>query len=95
MAVTAPAAMAVVKPTSRRMRVLFVINSLVYGGAETQVIALSRALAERGHEVFIHTLSDDNPRHAELVDFVGLRDCRSQTPQVRPGPGPPHATSHQ
>lgn len=68
MAVTAPAAMAVVKPTSRRMRVLFVINSLVYGGAETQVIALSRALAERGHEVFIHTLSDDNPRHAELVD---------------------------
>jgi glycosyltransferase involved in cell wall biosynthesis len=49
------------------MRILFVINGLVYGGAETRVIALSRALAERGHSVSIYTLSDNNPREAELA----------------------------
>jgi glycosyltransferase involved in cell wall biosynthesis len=50
----------------RPLRVLFVINSLLYGGAETQVIALSRELASRGHAVVIHTLRPDNPRAKDL-----------------------------
>ena len=48
------------------MRILFVINRLIHGGAETQVIALSRELAARGHAVAVHTLSPDNPRADEL-----------------------------
>jgi glycosyltransferase involved in cell wall biosynthesis len=52
--------------TKRPMRVLLIINNLIYGGAETQVIALSRGLAARGHEVMIHTLRPDNPRAQDL-----------------------------
>jgi glycosyltransferase involved in cell wall biosynthesis len=48
------------------MRIVFVINRLIYGGAETQVIALSRELALRGHSVIVYTLSGDNPRAQEL-----------------------------
>jgi glycosyltransferase involved in cell wall biosynthesis len=48
------------------MRILLVINRLIYGGAETQVIALSRELAMRGHAVLVYTLCSDNPRAGEL-----------------------------
>lgn len=48
------------------MRIVFVINSLIYGGAETQVIAMSKELVRRGHAVSIYTLFDDNPRAREL-----------------------------
>jgi glycosyltransferase involved in cell wall biosynthesis len=43
-----------------------VINSLIWGGAETQVIALSRELASRGHQLAIYALRANNPREAEL-----------------------------
>jgi len=49
------------------LRVLLIINNLIYGGAETQVIALSRGLASRGHEVMLHTLRSDNPRVGDLT----------------------------
>ena len=52
--------------TARPLRILFVINNLMYGGAETQVIALSRELASRGHAVVIHTLRAHNPRARDL-----------------------------
>ena len=48
------------------MRVLFVIDGLDYGGAETQLIALSRELSRRGHRVAIFTLRANNPRVGEL-----------------------------
>ena len=48
------------------MKILFVVNKLIFGGAETQLIALSRALAARGHAVAIYTLHRDNPRVGEL-----------------------------
>jgi glycosyltransferase involved in cell wall biosynthesis len=48
------------------MRIVFVISALIYGGAETQVIALSRELVLRGHAVTIYTLNSDNPRANEL-----------------------------
>jgi glycosyltransferase involved in cell wall biosynthesis len=50
------------------MRVLFVISSLAFGGAERQIILLSRALARRGHEVSIYTLTRDTTRADELAD---------------------------
>jgi glycosyltransferase involved in cell wall biosynthesis len=49
------------------VRIVFVINRLIHGGAETQVIALSRELAARGHGVIVHTLCPDNPRADELT----------------------------
>ena len=61
------------------MHVLFVIGSLVYGGAETQAMALARALTTRGHRVTIYSVTGSVPRLAELegsgVDVVvgGLR----------------------
>jgi glycosyltransferase involved in cell wall biosynthesis len=48
------------------MRIVFVINSLIYGGAESQLIVISRALVRRGHSVLICTLRDKNPRIGEL-----------------------------
>jgi glycosyltransferase involved in cell wall biosynthesis len=54
------------------MKIVFVINSLIYGGAETQVIAMSRELARRGHSIAIYTLSDTNPR-AEELDGSGVK----------------------
>ena len=48
------------------MRILFVISSLIYGGAETQLIRLARELARRQHAVAIYTLNKDNPRATEL-----------------------------
>lgn len=60
------------------MRIVFVINSLIYGGAETQVLALSRQLASQGHAVAIYTLRPDNPRTSEL-DGSGvevIEDCK-------------------
>ena len=48
------------------MRVLFVVNALVYGGAETQLIALAVELCRRGHDVVIYTLQANNPRAREL-----------------------------
>jgi len=61
------------------VRIVFVINSLIYGGAETQVMALSRQLAAQGHAVAIYTLRRENPRAPELdgsgVDIVA--DCKA------------------
>ncbi|MBV8761859.1 MAG: glycosyltransferase [Deltaproteobacteria bacterium] len=51
------------------MKILFVINSLIHGGAETQLIALSRALVARGHAVTVYTLQARNPRRAELESY--------------------------
>ena len=48
------------------MRILFVINKLIFGGAETQLIALSAELVRRGHSVVVYTLHRDNPRLGEL-----------------------------
>jgi glycosyltransferase involved in cell wall biosynthesis len=49
------------------MRIVFVISHLIYGGAETQMIGLSRELARMGHAVAIYTLNRENPRASELA----------------------------
>ena len=43
-----------------------VISSLHFGGAETQVINLSKELAKQGHQVLLVSLTNDVPRIAEL-----------------------------
>lgn len=48
------------------MRIVIVASNLSYGGAETQIIALSRKLVQRGHAVAIYTLNRNNPRTHEL-----------------------------
>src|SRR3954462_11857431 len=48
------------------MRVLFVISELTFGGAQKQVVELSRQLVRHGHDVAIYTLNDDVPRAKEL-----------------------------
>ena len=50
------------------MRIVLVISNLIHGGAETQVIAMSRELARRGHAVAIYTLNRNNPRACELEE---------------------------
>ena len=56
------------------MRVLFIISELTLGGAQKQVVELSRQLERHGHDVAIYTLNDDVPRARELegsgVDLV-------------------------
>ncbi len=49
------------------MRIVFVISHLIYGGAETQLIGLSRELSRMGHTVAIYTLNRENPRAGELA----------------------------
>jgi glycosyltransferase involved in cell wall biosynthesis len=48
------------------MRVLFVISGLGLGGAERQVVLLSKELVKRGHNVSIYTLTRETPRIDEL-----------------------------
>jgi len=49
------------------MRVLFVISGLAFGGAERQIILLSRELARLGHRVSVYTLTRDTSRIDELA----------------------------
>jgi glycosyltransferase involved in cell wall biosynthesis len=48
------------------MRVLFIISELTFGGAQKQVVELSKELVRRGHEAAIFTLNRDVPRAPEL-----------------------------
>ena len=48
------------------MRVLFTISELTLGGAQKQVVELSKELVRRGHEATIYTLNREVPRAREL-----------------------------
>jgi glycosyltransferase involved in cell wall biosynthesis len=50
------------------MRVLFVIRSLHVGGAERQLLALARGLADRGHAVRIAAMYSDGAMRRELAN---------------------------
>jgi glycosyltransferase involved in cell wall biosynthesis len=62
------------------MRILFVVNKLIFGGAETQLIALSAELSRRGHDVAIYTLQRDNPRLGEVAS-TGVQVIEDQKRQ--------------
>ena len=49
------------------MRVLFVISGLGLGGAERQIVLLSRELARLGHDVSVYTLTRETARVDELA----------------------------
>jgi glycosyltransferase involved in cell wall biosynthesis len=53
------------------LRILFVNSGLVYGGAETQLIAILRRLKQIGHEPVLYLLTRAAPRRAEL-DEIGV-----------------------
>lgn len=48
------------------MRILIVNSGLRFGGAERQIVELSKALLRRGHAVAIYTLTNDVPRLPQL-----------------------------
>lgn len=48
------------------MRIFYVISELGFGGAEKQLVELSKQLCRRGHAVSIYTLNDQVARKAEL-----------------------------
>ena len=50
------------------MRVLFVSSGLGLGGAERQIVMLSKQLVDRGHAVAIYTLNRETTRADELAD---------------------------
>lgn len=50
------------------MRILIVNSGLRFGGAERQIVEISRELVCRGHAVAIYTLTDDVPRLPQLQD---------------------------
>ena len=54
------------------MRVLFVIGGLAFGGAERQIVLLSRELTRLGHKVSVYTLTRENERGDELPREVEL-----------------------
>ncbi len=55
---------------SYRLRVFFIIRSLDTGGAERQLVTLSRELAARGHAVAIATMYDGGALEAQLAPGV-------------------------
>jgi len=48
------------------MKILFLIRSLNYGGAERQLVFLSRGLHQRGHDVVVATFYSGGPLENEL-----------------------------
>jgi glycosyltransferase involved in cell wall biosynthesis len=81
------------------MKVLFVVSGLGLGGAERQIVLLSKQLVRLGHEVSIYTLTREAPRIDELagaavnvtidqkrqrLDFGVLRRLRQHIRSWRP-----------
>lgn len=81
------------------MRILFVISGLAAGGAERQVVLLSRQLQRQGHEALIYALNHETTRQPELqgsrvevvfdqkrvrVDPCVLRRLRAKISQWKP-----------
>ena len=81
------------------MNIIKVNSSLSYGGAETQIINMSKELVKQGHTVTIITTNDNVPRSSELVntgvnlialkksrklDFALIRELRKLFKKIRP-----------
>lgn len=81
------------------MKIMKVISSLHFGGAETQVINLSKELAKQGHQVILISLTNDVPRIIELkgsrveiivenkkrkLDLTVLRNLRTHIKKWQP-----------
>jgi glycosyltransferase involved in cell wall biosynthesis len=82
-----------------RMNIIKVNSSLSYGGAETQIINMSKELVNQGHTVTIITTSDNAPRASELentgvnliclkkrrkLDLALIQELRKQFKKIKP-----------
>lgn len=54
------------------MKIVFLIRSLTFGGAERQLVALARGLHERGHDIRVGVFYADGPLEADLRE-AGVR----------------------
>lgn len=54
------------------MKILFLLRSLTYGGAERQLVLLSKGLLQRGHDVAVMTFYSGGPLEQELLE-AGVR----------------------
>jgi len=81
------------------MNIIKVNSSLSYGGAETQIINMSKELVNQGHTVTIITTSDNAPRASEIestgvnliclkkrhkFDLALIRELRKQFKKIKP-----------
>jgi glycosyltransferase involved in cell wall biosynthesis len=81
------------------MKIVKVISSLTYGGAETQVMSMSKELVRQGHKVTIITTENHSPRAHELngsgvelvslnkvakLEFKLLKELREQFKRINP-----------
>jgi glycosyltransferase involved in cell wall biosynthesis len=68
------------------MRVLFIISELTFGGAQKQVVELSKQLIANGHDVAIYTLNKEVPRAKQLegtgVELIVDQKRSKLDPQV-------------
>ncbi|MEP7152705.1 MAG: glycosyltransferase, partial [Nitrospira sp.] len=58
--------------SDRALKVLFLIRSLSYGGAERQLVLLARGLSERGHDVAVALFYSGGPLEKDLCE-AGIR----------------------
>ena len=58
--------------TSRRLKIVFLVRSLNYGGAERQLAVLAKGLHDRGHSVLVIVFYAHGPLHTELLE-AGVR----------------------
>ena len=52
------------------MRIVLLIHSLFFGGAERQLVLLAKGLHQRGHTVVVVPFYSGGPLEQELVDAV-------------------------
>lgn len=67
------------------MRILLVISGLGIGGAEKQVVLLSKELCRRGHAVCVYTLTNETSRADELTDGAAELLVDSKSMRLDPG----------
>ena len=56
-------------------RILFVIDSLGYGGAERQLVELIKGLDCRGYEIYLASLIKSKTGYADIVSSLGIKIC--------------------
>ena len=68
------------------MKVVYIINSLGYGGAETQLYNLAKLIAEKGCAVDLILLHDCAMEHKNLFKSIGINVINLGMTQGIPNP---------
>lgn len=72
------------QPTSKPLRIFFLIGSLATGGAEGQLVHLTSGLQERGHEVMVLLFHPRGKQRVEAMRRAGVRVRCMNVPELRP-----------